>query len=164
MRALIIFLFLHSLIAFADTKIEFGGVLVAEPCTVTPDSLDQEVEFGNVSARTFINHNNSAWKNFTITLKDCDLSLSQSVAIRFDGESDESYPYLFSVEGDAQGIAIQIENDAGKIVEPGVTQDFLPLEMAQNVFSYRASIFGADFKKITEGGFSATVMFTVIYD
>lgn len=153
-----------SFTAMSDTDLQFKGVLISDPCIVDTDSEEQVVEMGTIAAKTFINHQRSAPKNFKILLKECDLSLGNTVSVTFDGKEDNDQPGTFAVTGDASGIAIALEEIDGKSIKPGAELRPVQLEQGETVLNYVAYVQGTDFSKVKEGAFESKAVFFLEYD
>ncbi|WP_421512472.1 fimbrial protein (plasmid) [Enterobacter sp. JS8-1] len=153
-----------SFSAVADTDLQFKGVLISDPCIVDTDSEEQVVEMGTIAAKTFINHQRSAPKNFKILLKECDLSLGNTVSVTFDGKEDISQPGTFAVTGDASGVAIALEDTNGKPIKPGEELKPVQLYQGETVLNYVAYVQGSDFSKVKEGAFESKAVFFLEYE
>lgn len=73
-------------------KVNFHGFVIDAPCSIDPDSVDQTVEFGDISNKVLkgVNGENlgkSSPQNFTIKLIDCEISTGAQVNITFSGGS-----------------------------------------------------------------------------
>ncbi|MDM3379287.1 type 1 fimbrial protein [Citrobacter sp. Cb003] len=147
----------------ADTDVEFSGILVADPCEVHPDSLDQIVDFRNIPSKTFINHDRPAPKRFSIRLKECDLTLGTEVSVTFKGTEDIDQTGMFAVTGTAKGIAIALESASGEIIKPGVAMQPAGLVTGDTQLNYLAYVSGPDHSKVREGDFESTVFFFLEY-
>ncbi|WP_085841586.1 fimbrial protein [Enterobacter asburiae] len=148
----------------ADTDLQFKGVLISDPCTVDTGSEEQIIEMGTIAAKTFINHQRSAPKDFRISLKDCDLSLGNTVSVTFEGKEDDEQPGTFAVTGDAAGIAIALEERDGKPIKPGNELKPAQLNQGETVLSYIAYVQGLDFSKVKEGAFESKAIFFLAYE
>ncbi|TQI78369.1 type 1 fimbria pilin [Serratia fonticola] len=148
----------------ADTDVNFKGTLIVDPCIVSTSSAEQTIEFGNIAASTFINHNRSAGERFKITLAECDLSLGSTVSITFNGTAAGQQPDAFSVTGTAEGIGIALEDAEGKTITPNVSLESSPLNAGETVLEYMAYVQGPDYKGIKQGSFVSQVTFTLAYE
>ncbi|HGM5490600.1 TPA: fimbrial protein [Serratia fonticola] len=157
-------LFLLPTYVIADTHVDFEGTLVADPCLVSPGSENQIVDFRFVPAKTFINHLRTAPEKFSILLIDCDLTLGKIVKVTFSGNEDIAQPGLFSVEGDAKGIAIYLEDDQANQIKP--EQEMRPISLieGETQLNFKAYLQGPDFSLVEEGDFYAAVTFYLEYE
>ncbi|HBT4620562.1 TPA: type 1 fimbrial protein [Klebsiella pneumoniae] len=160
---LCLFILFRISVSEANTDVHFSGRLVAEPCKIAMDSQDQNVDFGSIAARQFINNDLTLPKSFKIWLTDCDISIGQSVTFTFTGDEDPAQPGFFSVTGDAKGIALLLTDDEGNKINPGKVMTARSLVDSDNIFTFQAAVFGAEFNAIRAGNFSSTVMFSLEY-
>ncbi|NDJ59244.1 type 1 fimbrial protein [Enterobacteriaceae bacterium 4M9] len=150
--------------AMADTKVEFSGTLVADPCLVETDSQEQTVELRAIPARTFMDEIQSAPETFHIQLKECDLSLGSQVSVTFSGEKDSVDPSLFEVHGSARGIALAIEDSDGRAVAPDDEQHPVSLSQDDTTLTWRVRTQSTSGGNVGEGEFSAVVIFSLRYE
>lgn len=153
-----------SLSAFSDTTVEYSGTLIADPCVVDTASEDQTVDFGSVVKKTFINHTRSIAEPFRIRLIECDLTAGNNVAVTFNGPEASDQPDAFAVTGDAQGVAIALEDNSGNPVKPAKAMKPVPLSGDETILDYRAFVQSSDYSKVREGAFESVVSFTLEYD
>ncbi|NIG46418.1 type 1 fimbrial protein [Enterobacter sp. Acro-832] len=155
---------LASLPAQADTDVEFSGTLVADPCVVDTDSQEQEIDFGNIASKTFINHESTAPKDFRIRLLECDLTLGTQVSVTFLGDESLTQPGAFAVTGDAKGIAVRIEDAEGRTVAPNRAHGAGDLLQGETVLAYRARVTAKNVSEVTEGEFMAVATFALDWE
>lgn len=99
------------------------GSIVDTACAIDIDSIDQTIDMGVVPLNRIIKDGQSVKKTFFVKLVRCLLNKNekglakwQYFTVTFDGMNDDG---LFTVEGDAKGIAIRIIDSLGNIVKPG---------------------------------------------
>ena len=158
------FLIVLSFSAVAETQLQFKGVLISDPCIVDTESEEQIVEMGSISAKTFISNPRSAPKNFKILLKECDLSLGNTVSLTFRGKEDNDQPGTFAVTGDASGIAIALEETDGNPIKPGVELKPVQLNDSESILNYVAYVQSSDLNKLKEGAFESKAVFFLEYE
>lgn len=79
----------HHVVTVKGGDVEFQGAVVNAACAVDAGSEDLTVEMGQVRSNEF--HGLGSWTDpqaFTITLKDCDTTVSQQVSVAFRGLTD----------------------------------------------------------------------------
>ena len=157
-------LLIMSSVALADTDLLFDGTLVSDPCIVDTGSEEQIIQMGTIGAKTFINHERSAPKNFKITLLECDLTLGTTLGITFSGKEDNDQLGTFAVTGDAKGIAIALEDADGKGIKPGTALKPVQLQEGETVLNFTAFVQGLDFSKVKEGSFESKAVFFLEYE
>lgn len=83
----------HHVVTVKGGDVEFQGAVVNAACAVDAGSEDLTVEMGQVRSNEF--HGLGSWTDpqaFTITLKDCDTTVSQQVSVAFRGLTDGKDP------------------------------------------------------------------------
>lgn len=162
--ALVLLSCLINLFAYAETEMIIRGALIAAPCLIVTDSEEQNVEFGSITTKTFVQNDRTLPKNFSIKLKECDVTVMNVVQVLFDGERDADIRNGFAIKGDAQGLAIIIEDSMGREAVPGVAGNEQPLIDENNVLHYKAYVQAKNYAAIKEGYFESVVMFSIIYN
>ena len=147
-----------------DIDVEFSGTLITDPCEVKTESEDQTIEFNPISARRFIDHNESTPVSFSIWLRECDLSLGEQVSVTFYGENTGLNPALFAVTGTAEGIAMAITDSSGHPVLPGESQDQITLVKGDNQLMWQARIQSTVGQQVKEGEFQSVLTFSLEYE
>lgn len=98
-----------------DNNLHFDGSLVAEPCTLDPETTDITLDFGTVIDKYLYLNKRTHSQPFTLNLLDCDISLGSSAVFTFRGTESKELPGLLALSsGTASGIAIGIELEGGK--------------------------------------------------
>lgn len=150
--------------AQADTDIEFTGTLVADPCQVAMDDEEQQVEFGNIARRAFLNHDSTAPKTFTVRLVECDPSVAKTVSVTFLGDGDDALPGTFATTGEAKGIAIRLRDSEGHTVVPNKPLAATNVQEGETVLAWQAQVTATAMHEVTEGEFFSTVTFSLAYE
>lgn len=151
--------------AQADTDIEFTGTLVADPCQVAMDDEEQQVEFGNIARRAFLNHDSTAPKTFTVRLVECDPSVATTVSVTFLGDgNNEAMPGTFATTGEAKGIAIRLRDSEGHTVVPNKPLAATNVQEGETVLAWQAEVTATAMHEVTEGEFFSTVTFSLAYE
>ncbi|HGF6046389.1 MULTISPECIES: fimbrial protein [Enterobacter] len=151
----------------AGGTVNIGGVIENSSCTVAPDSVDQQVALGDISARQFTQVGQvSLPVAFGINLQKCG-SATTGVTVNFSGTTDKTDSALLAVDSAAaaaSGIAIAIQDDK---------HTALPLNSASRVYALNPAqennhlTFYAQYQstqpQITAGAANATATFTLTY-
>ncbi|MFG1174697.1 fimbrial protein [Erwiniaceae bacterium CAU 1747] len=105
-------------------RVIMTGSIIDTACAISTGSLDQTVDMGAVPVSRIIRDGQGAKKDFSINLVKCilerheaGLNKWQYFTITFDGFNDDG---LFSVAGEAKGVAIRISDRDGNVASPGV--------------------------------------------
>lgn len=158
------FVLIYSASAAADTDVVFDGVLVAEPCNISTDSEEQTVDFKNIPSKTFISSNRTVPERFSILLKECDLSLGQTVTVSFQGRESDNAQGNFATDGDAKGISIAIEDREGNAIHPNQPAKSVMLDDGDTALEYNAYIQADDYSRVDYGDFTSSVTFSFEYE
>ena len=97
--------------------VTFKGSIIDAPCSITPDTVDQTVNLGQVSSKALQNAGTSSPQQFQIKLEGCDVSAlaNKTVTTAFSGVADGDNLKLQG--GTAAGAAIVIEDSVGKAIK-----------------------------------------------
>lgn len=158
------FMLIYSASAISDTDVVFDGVLIAEPCNISTESKDQLIDFKNIPSKTFISNNRTVSEKFNINLKECDLSLGQTVTVSFQGRESDIKLGNFATEGDAKGISIALEDRDGNAIYPNQPAKAVSLTEGDTVLEYKAYIQADDYSRIDFGDFTSSVTFSFEYE
>lgn len=159
-----VFLLIYSASAFSDTDVVFDGVLIAEPCSISPSSEEQVVDFKNIPSKTFISNNRTVPEKFGLQLKECDLSLGQTVTVSFKGRESDNAAGNFATDGDAKGISIALEDSKGNPVHPNQPAEAISLNEGDTLLEYNAYIQADDYSRVDFGDFTSSVTFSFEYE
>ena len=55
-------------------KVNFKGSIIDAPCSISPDSIDQTVELGQISNMALVDGGKSSPRSFDIALENCDIT------------------------------------------------------------------------------------------
>lgn len=145
-------------------SVKFTGSIISAPCTVTPETIDQTVEMGQISNKALDNGGKSRARPFNIILEDCvltDLS-DKTVGITFTGPESTTLPGYLAMVGDASGAAIGITNSDGKNIALG-TSSSIKVQNGDNILSFAAYLQGNSSIAVVPGTFNSVANFTLSY-
>jgi len=160
--------------AHADSgqgKVTFTGSIIDAPCSITPDSVDQTVDLGQISKAALNNGGKSTPRNFSINLENCTFGTPASknkVQLTFTGMESAANNGLLGITGTASGASIAITSGDGTIIKLGVPTKEQVLQNGSGTLSFAAYMQG-DMKgdvpaPITEGEFQSVADFTLAYN
>lgn len=175
MTSSLLILFLPFL-ALADNPIDnflpngimrFQGLVIAESCRIEAGDLQMTIDLGNVSSNRF--HSVGEDINptaFDIHLKECTTSVSQSVAITFNGTADGKNPDVLSI-GEGPDIASDIgivlfDNDGNLIPLNAPPKIWKPLYKGATTLHLVAK-YRATGRHVTGGKANAQLWFSLTY-
>lgn len=150
-------------------KVTFKGAIIDAPCSISPDSIDQTVDLGQVSNVALVDGNNSTPKEFTIALENCDVTgLTKGVQLTFTGAaaSFDNTNQTLGIVGTGAGAGVQITNGGGEILTLGTPTPFQKIQDVNNTLLFSAYLKGngGDISTITPGDFSSVADFTLSYE
>lgn len=147
-------------------NVKFDGTLVADPCSLSPDSGDVDVDFRSIADKYLYQNTRTPGQPFTIHLIDCDPSLGSSATITFMGDEDRELSGLLAVPT-LSGIAIGIETAEGAAVPLNRPSPAKTLSVGNNDFSFSAYVqaipSALQNHTISRGDFSAIATFEASY-
>ncbi|MBY0445988.1 MAG: type 1 fimbrial protein, partial [Burkholderiales bacterium] len=92
-------------------NVNISGELLASPCILAIESGDQTVRFNAISTKDLYASGEAGTKDFSLILRNCDLSISKSVSIIFTGEKSTKQSGLLALGTGsiASGVAIGLK-------------------------------------------------------
>lgn len=149
-------------------SVTFTGSIIDAPCSISPDTVDQEVPLGQVAKSTLLKGGKSNPQHFDIKLENCVLSTDEAakntVTITFNGAAANDSNTLLKIEGSAAGAGVGITDPNGNAVTLGKASDAIALvDAATNTLDLYGHLEGIDDKTLTEGSFEAISHFTLDY-
>lgn len=148
-------------------NVEFQGTVVNAACAVDASSQNLTVEMGQPRSNDF--HGLGSWTDpqpFTLTLKNCDLTVSQQVGIEFRGQTDGKDPSVLAViDGaqSAQGVGVGIFDHLGNQLIPNTQPlSFTDLQDNTTVLKFVAK-YRATSRTVVAGDANAQTWFTLTY-
>ncbi|WP_447873266.1 fimbrial protein [Serratia fonticola] len=152
-------------------KVTFSGSIIDAPCSISPDSIDQTVELGQISKVALMNGGKSTPRNFSIDLENCsfgDPATKNKVALTFTGMESSAKNGLLGITGTAKGASVAITSGNGKLIKLGTKTDEQLLGEGSNTLSFAAYVQGDGVAgkdvTITEGDFQSVADFTLSYN
>lgn len=147
-------------------KVTFTGAIIDAPCSITPDSIEQTVDLGEISNKALMNGGKSRPRPFDIKLESCDLSglTDKTVTITFTGSESSAQPGYLALVGTAKGAAIAITNDEGTNIPLGTPSTATKTQQGDNTLTYAAYLQGnGASSSVVPGEFSSVANFTLAY-
>lgn len=179
MLAAVLALGATSMMAQADIKnqgrgtVTFKGAIIDAPCSITPETVDQTSNLGQVSNVALKDGGKSTPKNFQIKLENCDLNpggtggvgKNNAVSITFSGAASSSDSNLLGITGVAKGASIAITDGSGEVIKLGKATNAQTLQNGNNTLSFAAYLQGnkASGAVVTPGEFQSVADFTLAY-
>lgn len=150
-------------------KVTFKGAIIDAPCSISPDSIDQTVELGQISNMALVDGGKSSPRTFDIALENCDVTnLTKGVQLTFTGAaaSFDATNKTLGIVGTGAGAGVQITNGAGNVLTLGTPTPFQNIQDGNNTLRFSAYLMGngGDIATITPGDFSSVADFTLSYE
>ncbi|MBE0153025.1 fimbrial protein [Serratia sp. PL7] len=149
-------------------KVTFKGSIVDAPCSISPDSIDQTVDLGQISNVALVDGGKSTPRTFDIALENCDLTgITSGVTLTFSGAaaSFDAAKKTLGITGTGSGAGVQITNGSGNVMTLGTPTDFQQIQNGNNTLRFSAYLVGngGALSTITAGEFSSVADFTLSY-
>ncbi|WP_075182491.1 fimbrial protein [Pantoea sp. 1.19] len=150
-------------------KVTFKGAIIDAPCSISPDSIDQSVELGQISKVALKDGGKSTPRNFSVALENCSFgtpATKNKVALTFTGMESQSGNGLLGITGSASGASIAITDGSGAVIKLGQPTKEQILQDGNNSLNFAAYVQGdsGDTAVITEGEFQSVADFTLAYN
>ncbi|UVC29321.1 fimbrial protein [Pantoea sp. SOD02] len=145
-------------------SVTIKGSIIDAPCSITPETIDQTVDLGQISNKQLQDSGKSSPKSFAIKLENCDLAAGDNTAqITFTGMASKGNPALIGMTGSAEGASIGLTNGAGELITMGQPTD-IDLANGNNTLSFSAYLQGDGASAtIVPGSFQSVVDFNLVY-
>lgn len=147
--------------------VRFAGSIVDAPCSITPESVDQTVELGQISNTVLANGGKSTPQNFNIELENCDLAglTDKTITATFTGATSQGNADLLGITGSASGASIAITDGSGQLVKLGEASPVHTLQDGNNTLAFSAYLQGDEIEGavIVPGEFSSVANFSLAY-
>lgn len=144
-------------------SVSFSGTVVDTPCGISPDSVDQSVNFGQISKSSLNAGTSSVKKDFDIKLVNCTIDSKSTANITFSGSTDGTDSNSLTTTGNTNAV-IKISTADNKMVsfDGTSTAGAIKLKTGDNLMRYSAWVSKGS-KDVTEGEFSAVANFNITY-
>lgn len=144
--------------------VTFIGSIIDAPCSISPDTVDQTVDLGEVSNVALKDSGTSTPQPFDIKLEQCDTTTLKTVQTTFTGAASTGNPDLLGITGTAKGASIAITNGSGEVVTLGTPTPPQTLQDGNNTLEFSAYLQGDGASAtIVPGSFQSIVDFTLSY-
>lgn len=146
--------------------VTFRGEIIDAPCSITPDTIDQTVNMGEISNKVLANGGSSTPHDFDIKLENCNVSSlkDKTVVTTFTGTASSANPDLLAIAGTASGASIALTQDGSKPLKLGKPAQAISIGDGNNSLHFAAYLKGDGASAaVVPGDFSATANFTLAY-
>lgn len=153
-------------------KVTFTGSIIDAPCSITPESVDQTVDLGQISNVALKNGGKSNPRTFSIDLENCSFEAvdgvpqKNKVAVTFTGMESSAVSGLLGITGTAQGAGVGITDGTGELIKLGQPTNSQSLQLGNNTLTFSAYLQGASSAttNILPGSFQSVADFTLAYN
>ncbi|ALL40419.1 hypothetical protein AR325_25670 (plasmid) [Serratia marcescens] len=151
--------------------VKFTGSIIDAPCSITPDSQNQEVSFGQLSNAALKKGGKTSSRAFTIDLQDCTFEgadAKNKVSVTFTGDASKANSDLLAMGGGlASGASIAITEANGTLIPLGKASKATELQSTSGLQQLQFASYvqgdGAS-ATIVEGDFNSIANFTLAYN
>ncbi|NMK48349.1 fimbrial protein [Achromobacter sp. Bel] len=155
----------------AGDNMTFSGRLVAEACTLSPESEKVRLNFLSVPDRVLYVNGRTPGRPITLRLLNCDISQgNNSLSIYFEGPESAKQPGLLALDSDGiAGVAIGLETPQGNRLPLKTKNAIGQVTAGTNNIEFMAYLQGEkealESHQIGRGEIkNATLTFTLAYD
>lgn len=150
-------------------KVNFKGTVINAACGIDPDSVEQTVDFGQISMNHLNTGNTSNPIPFSIKLVNCDTAQAANVQIAFAGATTADTEQLGTTG--TTNTAIKVSNQNGALISfDGIPSQAQTLIDGNNTLHFSSWVEAATDgatpaqpKPVTEGQFTAVANFNLTY-
>lgn len=145
--------------------VKFVGSIIDSPCSITPDSVDQTVNLGEVSSKALMDSGKSSPQAFDIKLENCDVSSlsDKTVTATFTGTESTALPGFLAIAGTASGASVGITADDGSSIKLGDASPAVTIADGNNDMHFAAFLQGNGASSVVPGDFTSVASFTLNY-
>lgn len=143
-----------------------GSIISTQvPCVITPESIDQTVELGQVSDTVLLENNGSGKSTprvFSIDLEQCEVTGSNAVSVTFTGTSGKDG--RLGITGTASGASVAFTDGSGDVLPLGKPSESFKLNEGNNTLRFATYLQGDGVPgNIKPGDYQAVADFTLSY-
>ncbi len=144
-------------------QIKFSGSIIDAPCSITPDTSNQNIYMGQISNVALKDGGKSTPVNFQIDLEKCDTATLKGVTATFTGPASAGDPDLLGITGSAKGASIALTDGAGTAIKFGTPTANQLIMDGSNTLAFSAYLQGDKAAEIVPGEFSSIVNYALSY-
>lgn len=146
--------------------VTFTGSIIDSPCSITPDSIDQTVNLGQISNKALLKGGKSNPRPFDIKLENCDVTglKDKTVTTTFTGTESTGLPGYLAIVGTASGASIGITSNDGQNIKLGDASSPIKVQDGNNTLRFAAYLQGNGASAVVvPGEFTSVANFTLAY-
>ncbi|AIL61829.1 fimbrial protein [Pseudomonas alkylphenolica] len=145
-------------------RVQLAGSIVDSACSIRVGNDNQTVAFKPTALNGLVSGDSSSQQSLSIHISDCISSSASSNSepaqrfkLAFEGEAEGKY---FGIQGGAQGIALQIKDEQGKLISPGMLLEHSSLSSDSLMLNYSLSLVGSG-HALEAGDYHATIKLSI---
>lgn len=145
--------------------INFTGEVVDAACGLAPESVDQTVDFGQISKANLAAGNESTHQEFTLELVNCDTAglTDGTVTASFVGAADSTDATELVANG-STGTSIYVSGMGGMVSFDGTPTQAANIQDGSNSLAFTSWVkASSNGTAVSEGAFTAVANFTLSY-
>lgn len=163
----------------ANGILNISGSLMESPCSLSMDSIRQDIDMGSVeTSRLLTIGNEASKKQIRIKLDNCVRASSRnadlhtgntfindtqpSVSVIFKAETLPGYSDYILVNGHAGGIAMKLSDDKGQYIKVGEKTSIKPLSVGNNELVYYLSLVRTP-ENLKAGNYRSLIFYSLDY-
>ncbi|MCU5771612.1 type 1 fimbrial protein [Erwiniaceae bacterium BAC15a-03b] len=147
--------------------VTFQGAIIDAPCSINPDSIDQTINLGQISAAALSaggKTGSSTPRPFQIKLENCTTATLSTVQTKFTGATSAYDVDSLALSGSASGASIVMIDGSNKKVKLNVATTPQGLQDGRNTLNFNAYLQGGGSSAtIVPGEFNSITNFTLAY-
>lgn len=123
-------------------QIKFTGSIIDAPCSITPDTANQNGYLGQISNLALKDGGKSTPVSFQIDLEKCDTTTLKGVTATFTGAASVGNPDMLGITGSAKGASIAITDGSGTLIKFGEASTKQIIQDGSNTIAFSAYLQG----------------------
>lgn len=144
--------------------VTFKGSIIDAPCSISPDTIDQTVDLGQISNKALQGGGSSTPRSFSIKLEQCDTATLKSVTTTFTGSPSSADSDLLAIKGSASGASIVLTDNGNTPIKLGAPSSAVSLHDGNNTLQFAAFLKGDGASAtIVPGEFTSVANFALTY-
>ncbi|MGK8542106.1 fimbrial protein [Enterobacter cloacae] len=154
-------------------KITFKGVVIDAPCNIAPDSVDKEIDLGQITTAVINANKKSTAVPVDINLENCQLDAADETAtpvtkvdVTFSSTATDADTSLMSntFAGGAQNVGVRLLDNVESPITLGTAQTVdLSAGSATQTLHFKAQMEVVDGKTATAGQVESTANYVLLY-
>ncbi|HHQ4314452.1 TPA: fimbrial protein [Serratia fonticola] len=147
-------------------RVNMQGAVIETACAIDTDSRDQTIDMSVLPLSQIMRDGQGLTRPFSIRLVNCvldriddNLPQWQRFQVTFDGRVDNG---LFGVDGQAQGVALQLTDRYGNIIMPGNPTSLPDIVVGERELNYSLRLVSNQ-QTLRSGEYTSTIRFKMDY-